>query len=173
MVVSEESIEYSLRSSPLGRLLVAGTQRGVCFVDFGTSDRELRERLAREFPFADCRAVRGPLVRSWADQIARCVDGRSDRASVPLDVRGSQFQRRVWAALRRIPRGQTRAYSDVARRIGRPTATRAVARACASNPTPVVTPCHRVIEKGGGLGGYARGVRRKRRLLEIEGALQP
>ncbi len=152
---------------------MAGTQRGVCFVDFGTSDRELRERLAREFPFADCRAVRGPLVRSWADRIAHCMDGRSDRASVPLDVRGSQFQRRVWAALRRIPRGQTRAYSDVARRIGRPTATRAVARACASNPTPVVTPCHRVIEKGGGLGGYARGVRRKRRLLEIEGALQP
>ncbi len=169
--MTAESIEYSLRSTPLGRLLVAGTQRGVCFVDFGSRDGELLERLAREFPFADCRPARGPSVRSWANQIAGCVDGRADRVGVPLDVRGSRFQRRVWAALRRIPRGETLAYSDVARKIGRPTAARAVARACASNPTPVVTPCHRVIEKGGGLGGYARGVRRKRRLLQMEGAL--
>ena len=168
--MSEESIEYSPRSSPLGRLLVAGTQRGVCLVDFGTSDGELRERLAREFPFADCRAVRGPLARSWADQIARYLDGRTERIGVPLDVGSSRFQRRVWAALRRIPRGETLAYSDVARKVGRPTAARAVARACANNPTPVVTPCHRVIEKDGGLGGCARGVRRKRRLLEMEGA---
>ncbi len=169
--MSEESIEYSVRSSRLGKLLVAGTRRGVCFVDFGSRDDELRERLAREFPFAECRAARSPALRSWADQIVRCVDGRDDSAGLPLDVRGSRFQKRVWAALRRIPRGETLAYSDLARKIGQPAAARAVAQACASNPVPVVTPCHRVVEKGGGLGGYARGVTRKRKLLEMEGAL--
>ena len=171
MAVGERAIEYSLRATPLGRLLVASTKRGVCFVDFGNRDSELRKRLVREFPFAELCKTSSPAARSWADKIANCVAGRAEAADVPLDVRGSQFQRRVWAALRKIPRGETRAYSDVARRIGQATASRAVAQACAANPTPVVTPCHRVIAKDGALGGYARGVARKRRLLKLEGAI--
>jgi len=99
------------------------------------------------------------------------VAGRTENADVPLDVRGSQFQKRVWAALRKIPRGETLAYSEIARRIGQATAARAVAQACAANPTPIATPCHRVTAKDGGLGGYARGVARKRKLLKLEGAI--
>jgi len=169
--VRETAIEYSLRSTPLGRLLVAATTRGVCFVDFGTRDEELRRRLTEEFPFAELRSASSTPTKSWADSIASYVAGRSEMTDVPLDVRGSQFQKRVWAALRKIPRGETLAYSEVARRIGQATAARAVAQACASNPTPVVTPCHRVIAKDGALGGYARGVARKRKLLKLEGAI--
>lgn len=165
-------IRYCLRTCDLGRLLVAATERGVCLVDFVDGREALRERLAAVFPFADFRpAAPADAVGAWADGIARYVNGRSERIDVPLDVRGSQFQKRVWAALRRIPRGQTRAYSEIASQVGSPRGARAVARACATNPTAVVTPCHRVIEKDGGLGGYAGGLARKRKLLELEGAL--
>jgi AraC family transcriptional regulator of adaptative response/methylated-DNA-[protein]-cysteine methyltransferase len=169
--VRDAAIEYSLRSTPLGLLLVAATARGVCFVDFGTRSDELRERLAREFPFAELRGASSASARSWADAIGRYVAGETRTADVPLDVRGSQFQKRVWAALRRIPRGETRSYSEIARRVGRAAGARAVGQACAANPTPVVVPCHRVVAKDGALGGYARGVARKRSLLELEGAI--
>ena len=165
-----ERIHYCIRASRLGRLLVAGTGRGVCFVRFGARDAELVRLLESEFAFAEVARVRSGSVPEWAEQIVGYVDGRSEALDVPLDVRGSRFQKRVWSALGRIPRGQTRAYSDVAAAIGAPRAARAVARACASNPALVVTPCHRVIEKSGGLGGYAAGVRRKAALLANEGA---
>jgi AraC family transcriptional regulator, regulatory protein of adaptative response / methylated-DNA-[protein]-cysteine methyltransferase len=165
-------IRYCLTTCDLGRLLVAATERGICLVDFVDGHAAPRERLAAVFPFAEfCPAADGEPARAWAERIAGYVNGRSERIDVPLDVRGSQFQKRVWAALRRIPRGQTRAYSEIAKQVGRPRGARAVAQACAANPTAVVTPCHRVIEKSGGLGGYARGVARKRKLLELEGAL--
>jgi AraC family transcriptional regulator of adaptative response/methylated-DNA-[protein]-cysteine methyltransferase len=169
--VHDRTIEYGLRSTPLGLLLVAATARGVCFVDFGTRSDALRERLAREFPFAELRRASGVSARSWTEAIARYVAGESQSADVPLDVRGSQFQKRVWEALRRIPRGETRTYSEIARRMGAPSAARAVGRACAANPTPVVVPCHRVVAKSGALGGFARGAARKRSLLELEGAI--
>jgi AraC family transcriptional regulator of adaptative response/methylated-DNA-[protein]-cysteine methyltransferase len=167
----DAAIEYSLKSTPLGLLLVAATTRGVCFVDFGTRGDALRERLAREFPFAELRGAASASARSWAEAIERYVAGETRSADVPLDVRGSQFQRRVWAALRRIPRGETRTYSEIARSVGDASAARAVGRACAANPTPIVVPCHRVVAKDGGLGGFARGVSRKRSLLELEGAI--
>jgi AraC family transcriptional regulator of adaptative response/methylated-DNA-[protein]-cysteine methyltransferase len=170
MTKPPEPIFYCLRSSRLGRLLVAGTDRGVCFVRFGSREADLRTLLAREFAFAEIARARRGVPLEWADRIVAYVEGRSEALEVPLDVRGSRFQQRVWSAIGRIPRGQTRAYSDVAAAIGRPAAVRAVARACATNPTLVVTPCHRVIEKGGGLGGYAAGARRKRALLDREGA---
>ena len=164
-------IQFCVRSCSLGRLLVASTGRGVCFVRFGTRDAELRELLEREFPFGEFARDQGEMLREWADAIAAYIDGREEGLDVPLDVRGSKFQKRVWGALRRIPRGRTRSYSDVAGSIGQPRAARAVARACATNPVPVATPCHRVIEKSGGLGGYSGGVERKRALLERERAL--
>jgi AraC family transcriptional regulator of adaptative response/methylated-DNA-[protein]-cysteine methyltransferase len=160
-------IRYGIRDSPLGRLLLAVSGQGVCQVCFGDDDLQLERTLRVEFPFA-------PLER---DEVATagCLDllidyleGRSSRVELPLDVAGSLFQRRVWDALRRIPRGETLSYSEVAARIGVPLAARAVARACASNPVPVLIPCHRVIAKDGSLGGYAQGVSRKRMLLALE-----
>ena len=164
------AIGFCLRNSRLGRLLVAGTSRGVCLVEFGGLDGALRQRLREEFPFATFEARPDRSLRRWADAIVRYVDGVSPSVSVPLDVRGSRFQKRVWAALRGIPRGETRSYSDIARQLRLARGGRAVARACATNPVPVITPCHRVIEKRGGLGGYAGGVARKRALLDLEGA---
>ncbi len=164
------AIETCLRSCSLGMLLVAGSKRGVCYVDFGARDPELRRRLRAEFPFASFCETPSARLECWANAVARYVDGLADSLDVPLDVCGSRFQKRVWAALRRIPRGETRSYSEIARRIGLTAGARAVARACAANPVPVLTPCHRVVEKSGALGGYSRGVRRKRALLQIEGA---
>jgi len=161
-------IEYVLETCPLGRVLVAATERGVCFVDLGDRDADLTSRLLKEFPFAECEPGRSREAERWSRVIVDYLHGEVERIDVPLDVSGSQFQRRVWAALRRIPRGETRSYSDVAREIGVPRGARAVAQACAANPVPVVTPCHRVIEKSGRLGGYARGVWRKRQLLRLE-----
>lgn len=164
------SIDYRTRTCSLGRLLVAGTDRGVCYVRFGVHDAELRKRLEGEFPYACFREVASGEVKRWSDVVAGYVDGETTTVDVPLDVSGSAFQRRVWRALRRIPRGETRAYSEVARSVGSPQGARAVARACATNPVAVITPCHRVVEHSGGLGGYAGGVARKRALLRTEGA---
>lgn len=163
-----ERIEYVLETCPLGRVLVAATERGVCFVDLGSRDADLTRRLRNEFPFAECERSRSRETEQWSRQVVDYLHGEVGRIDVPLDVSGSRFQRRVWAALRKIPRGETRAYSDIARAIGVPQGARAVAQACAANPVPVVTPCHRVIEKSGRLGGYARGVWRKRQLLQLE-----
>lgn len=164
------SIAYRTRACTLGRLLVAATPRGVCYVRLGGGDPELRRHLEGEFPYAAFEQVGNGAVKRWSDTIARYVDGGSGALDVPLDVRGSAFQRRVWAALRRIPRGETRTYGEVARRLGAPHAARAVARACGANPVPVLTPCHRVVPKAGGVGGYALGAERKRALLLREGA---
>jgi AraC family transcriptional regulator of adaptative response/methylated-DNA-[protein]-cysteine methyltransferase len=161
-------IEYVLGSCPLGRVLVAATARGVCFVELGGRERDLTARLRSEFPYAEFERSRSGEVADWGRAIVDYLHGKSEQIDVPLDVSGSRFQRRVWAALRRIPRGETRSYSDIARAVGAPRGARAVARACATNPARVVTPCHRVIEKSGRLGGYSRGVDRKRQLLQLE-----
>jgi AraC family transcriptional regulator of adaptative response/methylated-DNA-[protein]-cysteine methyltransferase len=167
---SPPSISYCVRTSTLGSLLVAATSRGVCFVRFGHSEAELEHRLKGAFPFAPLERADEGAVADWSRALVDYVDGACDSAEVPLDVSGSRFEERVWGALRQIPMGQTRAYSEIARQIGNPKGARAVARACAENPAAVVIPCHRVIEKSGGLGGYGGGVSRKRALLEREGA---
>jgi len=167
---SPPAIWYCVRASSLGSLLVAGTSRGVCFVRFGQSEAELEHRLKGAFPFAPLERTETGAVGAWSRALADYVDGASDSAEVPLDVSGSRFEERVWGALRRIPMGQTRSYSEIAHELGNPKGVRAVARACAENPAAVVIPCHRVIEKSGALGGYGGGVSRKRALLEREGA---
>ena len=165
--MSERSIDYTVVAGPLGRILLAATERGVCFVALGASEGEVRRRLEREFPFAPLRRDDAGL-RPWSRALERYVAGRCREIRLPLDVRGSRFQRRVWDALRRIPRGETRAYAEVAASIGLPRGARAVARACAENPVPILIPCHRVVGRDGSLAGYAYGVRRKRALLATE-----
>lgn len=163
-------LEYTIRNTDLGLLLVAATRSGVCLLRFGARASELAAELEHEFPYATARRADARLA-SWSGAIADYVDGRSACVEVPLDVRGSCFQRRVWKELASIPRGETRSYSDVARAIGHPGGARAVAQACAANPVPVVVPCHRVVEKSGRLGGYNGGPDRKLQLLRREGAL--
>jgi AraC family transcriptional regulator of adaptative response/methylated-DNA-[protein]-cysteine methyltransferase len=160
-------IKYAVADCQLGRLLVAATERGVCSVQFGESDEELRAALAAEYPAArvsrdDARlgAAVGALLRHLA--------GSHPNIELPLDLHATAFQKRVWEELRRIPYGATRSYGEIAEAIGQPTATRAVARACATNPVALVTPCHRVVRSGGAPGGYRWGVHRKEELLKRE-----
>lgn len=164
------AIQYTIVTTPLGALLVAATDRGVCLVCFGDEEPELEERLRGEFPFAAPTRDDAQL-KAWSDAVVSYVEGNADRISIPLDVGGSRFQRRVWDALVRIPRGETRTYSALAKSLDPPSAARAVARACAANPVLIVVPCHRVVPMNGGAGGYKGGAERKRTLLALEEAL--
>lgn len=166
--MTDSSIDFSIAPCSLGRMLVAGTPRGVCYVAFADAEGELHDRLASRFPFAapERDDVR---LKPWVERLVAYVDGFATRLEVPLDVGGTRFQREVWAALRRIPRGRTRTYGELAADLGRVRGARAVARACAANPVPVAIPCHRVVPAAGGAGGYAWGAARKRALLEREG----
>lgn len=161
------SIHYTTAASPLGRLLVARTERGVCVVSLADSDHALQAQLRREYPLAEVRRDRNGLAAA-VRALLRHLAGRQPRLDLPLDVRGTAFQIRVWEELRRIPYGQTRSYGEVAQAIGKPKAARAVGAACGSNPVPLIIPCHRVVRGGGALGGYGLGLPRKRRLLEAE-----
>ena len=161
------SITYATGDSSLGRLLVAATEHGVCSVKAGTNDGELLRALRREFPKA--QLSKGPKARRFLEALNEHLTGQEVR--LPVDVRGTDFQLKVWVALRDIPLGETRSYSDVARIIGEPRAVRAVANACASNPVPLIIPCHRVIRKDGSVGGYGLGIGRKKTLLSTERAL--
>lgn len=162
-----QRIQFSVVGSPLGRVLVAYTERGVCSVAIGDDDRILERELRSQFSQADIRAA-GSSINEWIAAIVQSLEGPAGTA-IPLDAQGTAFQWRVWKELQRIPRGTTLSYSDVARKIGRPRAVRAVARACATNPVALVVPCHRVIREDGGLGGYRWGIERKKALLESEG----
>jgi AraC family transcriptional regulator of adaptative response/methylated-DNA-[protein]-cysteine methyltransferase len=163
------SIRYTVVDSPLGRMLIAATERGVCAIQFGRTDRELLEGLKREFPFAT-RKPDDSELKSWAGAIVALMHGKDVDNALPLDIRATAFQRRVWSYLQAIPFGATRSYGEVAKAIGEPKAARAVARACATNPTAIAIPCHRVIREDGGLGGYRWGVGRKKALLGMESA---
>jgi AraC family transcriptional regulator, regulatory protein of adaptative response / methylated-DNA-[protein]-cysteine methyltransferase len=161
------NINYTIVGSPLGRLLVAATERGVCSVQFGEREEELEAALADEYPAADLRRG-GALLDEFVRALLGHLDGREPSLDLPLDVQATAFQSRVWDELRRIPYGETRSYADVANSLGQPTAVRAVARACATNPVALVTPCHRVVRGDGSLSGYRWGVGRKRALLARE-----
>jgi len=156
--------------SPLGRLLVAATERGVCAVYLGESDAALEEALRREYPRAELFADSEGLGR-WVRALLDHLEGRLPHLELPLDVQATAFQWRVWELLRQIPYGSTRTYSQLARDLGRPGAARAVARACATNPVALVIPCHRAVRADGDLAGYRWGVERKSALLERERAL--
>jgi len=161
------AIRYTIVDSPLGKMLVAATNAGLSAVAFGSLESELEDELASRFPASDRRRDEADLG-SMVKQILAQMTEHPVALELPLDVRATAFQRRVWEALRRIPRGQTRTYSQIAEAIGQPTAVRAVARACATNPVAVVIPCHRVIGSDGTLTGYRWGVERKKKLLELE-----
>jgi AraC family transcriptional regulator, regulatory protein of adaptative response / methylated-DNA-[protein]-cysteine methyltransferase len=161
------AIRYACADSPLGRMLVAATDRGICSIQFARSDEELLEGLKREFPFAQRKADDGRL-KPWVAALLRHMRGRNLDSCLPLDIRATTFQRRVWAYLQSIPFGATRSYSAVAKAIGQPTARRAVARACAKNPVAIEIPCHRVVREDGSTGGYRWGIGRKKALLQME-----
>ncbi len=160
-------VRYTVVPSPLGRLLVAGTARGICQVKLGDAAGPLETELREEYADADLRRDDGPLAR-WTAAIVRHLEGKEPHLDLPTDVRATAFQRRVWDALKKIPRGETRSYTQLAQAVGNAKATRAVARACATNPVAIVVPCHRVIREDGALGGYRWGVERKERLLNAE-----
>lgn len=163
------AIRYTLVDSPLGRLLVAGTERGLCAVTLGDDDATLEEALRHEYPKAEITRDNAGLA-AWAQAVAAHLEAPGERLDLPLDLQATAFQLQVWKALRQIPTGATRTYGEVAAALGRPGAARAVARACASNPVAVVIPCHRVVPAGGETGGYRWGAERKKRLLAREEA---
>ena len=164
---ADELIRYCVGQCSLGPLLVAVTQRGVCAVEF-VDESGASASLRKRFPNARLEAAEPGQLR-WIKDVVACIDSPGPREELPLDIRGTAFQTRVWRALARIPYGQTLSYSEVARRIRSPNSTRAVAAACASNALAVVVPCHRVVGSNGKLTGYRWGLDRKRALLKKEG----
>jgi AraC family transcriptional regulator, regulatory protein of adaptative response / methylated-DNA-[protein]-cysteine methyltransferase len=160
------TIQYTLQDTPLGRMLLAATARGICALRFG-EDEPLLAELHQEFPRATMVADAGDLD-GYVSAVSAYLRGEHRRLDLPLDVNATAFQQKVWDALCAIPYGETRSYQAVAQSIGDPRAVRAVARACATNPVALVVPCHRVVRAGGELSGYRWGVERKRRLLDRE-----
>ena len=165
------SVSWASSDTPLGRVLIGATDRGICFLQFGESEAELLAALEREYP----AAARAPMPEArrdafagWMQALSAYLDGEATRVALPLDPRGTAFQLKVWTALQEIPYGEVASYAEVARRIGAPRATRAVASACARNAIALAIPCHRVIRGDGALGGYRWGEARKRTLLERE-----
>ena len=161
-------IRYDILDTPAGMLLVAATGKGVCAIQFGDSAKKLEESVRAEFPAADLRRD-AAFLSAWAGQLRAHLGGRLQKLDVPLDIQATAFQRRVWEYLQSIPYGSTESYGEIARRIRKPRAARAVARACAANPVAVVIPCHRVVRSDGAMGGYRWGEGHKRKLLRIEG----
>jgi len=161
-------IAYVTVPTSLGRLLVAATERGVSRVALGENAAALEAELIAEFPAARVVQDKSGKLHGWVAAILAYLDGAEPDLDLPLDIRATAFQRRVWQELQKIPFGQTRTYAEVARRIGQPTAVRAVARACAMNPAALVIPCHRVVRENGDLGGYRWGIELKRSLLTKE-----
>jgi AraC family transcriptional regulator, regulatory protein of adaptative response / methylated-DNA-[protein]-cysteine methyltransferase len=165
------TISYASLETPLGTMAIGATDRGICFVGFGTSLDELVPKLRAEYPKARIEAMRTPHHRDfgvWVDAIARHFAGESPCPNLPLDIRATAFQMRVWKYLQTIPSGDVESYAEVAAAIGEPKAARAVAQACARNPIAVLIPCHRVIRGTGELGGYRWGLARKRKLIDDE-----
>jgi AraC family transcriptional regulator of adaptative response/methylated-DNA-[protein]-cysteine methyltransferase len=161
------TVTYTIVDSPFGKLLVGATDRGVCAVALGDSDNALVTALRADFPRAEIE--RGDDThRDWVEEIVGHIGGGNVGLKVPLDVQGTAFQKQVWSLLRKIPPGRTRSYSEIAAALGKPGATRAVARACATNHIAVVIPCHRVVRNDGAAGGYKWGVSRKEALLAHE-----
>lgn len=165
---AEETIEYMLGACSLGGMLVARSARGICAVFLGDDADALVADLGRRFVGV---RLEGVAPDADFDQVCRAVEAPQEGAALQLDVRGTQFQARVWAALREIPAGETVSYAELAHAIDRPGAARAVAGACAANPISVLIPCHRVVRTDGSLSGYRWGIERKRALLAREAAL--
>lgn len=158
---------YSVVTCPLGQLLVAVTDRGICKISLGDTADELIALMNTEFAKAE-RIRDDEGVGYWVEKIIAYLEGWQPHLGLPLDIRATAFQMKVWQQLQKIPVGETRTYSDIADAIGQPTASRAVANACANNPVALVIPCHRIIRKDKSLGGYRWGIDRKEALLQQE-----
>jgi AraC family transcriptional regulator of adaptative response/methylated-DNA-[protein]-cysteine methyltransferase len=165
---ANERIRHATATTSLGPVLVGATARGICMVEFG-AERTLLAELQRRFPRATIEPADAEL-RRWLKEVVAVIDTSRGDANLPLDIRGTAFQTRVWQALTRLQSGETLSYGDLAARIGAPGSARAVARACASNGIAVLVPCHRVVAGDGALSGYKWGIERKRRLLRKEQA---
>lgn len=163
----QANIRYTVRQSPLGWLLAAATERGLCAVRLADSVEALEATLKSEFAAAEITRQENGLGE-WVDAIVDYLQGQQPHLDLPIDVRATAFQQRVWQELQAIPYGETRSYAEIASAIDNPKAVRAVARACASNSVALVVPCHRVVRGDGELGGYRWGMERKRQLLEME-----
>jgi AraC family transcriptional regulator of adaptative response/methylated-DNA-[protein]-cysteine methyltransferase len=161
------SITFAIAPTPLGRMLVAATERGLCAVRFGESAMELERGLREEFHAAELHRNDTEMGR-YVEPLLASLRGENTIIDLPLDVRATAFQKKVWETLREIPRGKTRSYSEIAREIGDSRAVRAVARACATNPVAIAVPCHRVVRSDGDLAGYRWGIERKKKLLQAE-----
>jgi AraC family transcriptional regulator of adaptative response/methylated-DNA-[protein]-cysteine methyltransferase len=163
-------IDWATVASTVGRIMVAATARGLCFVQIGTTDAAMVDELRREFPRATIADRPAARLRPLAEAALAVAHAQPMPAELPLDIQGTAFQWRVWRALTKIPAGETRTYASLAAAIGQPTAVRAVARACATNPLSLVIPCHRVIGTNGSLTGYRWGTGVKEALLKAERA---
>lgn len=160
-------IHLAVAASFLGWVLVAATDLGICSIDFGDTPESLIARLRLRFPKAELRQDDSGFA-DWLSRVAALIEAPAHGLDVPLDIQGTAFQQRVWKALQGIPPGSTKSYAEIAAQIGKPTAARAVGRACAANRLAVVIPCHRAVRSDGSLGGYRWGIERKQRLLERE-----
>jgi AraC family transcriptional regulator of adaptative response/methylated-DNA-[protein]-cysteine methyltransferase len=167
---STDTIRFAAGRCGLGALVVARSDRGLCAILLGDEPEALIADLERRYPGA-IHARHDPELTDALDRVATLIENPAAELGLPLDLRGSDFMKEVWQALRDIPVGVTATYGEVARRIGAPVSARAVARACAANPLAVAVPCHRVVGADGGLSGYRWGVNRKRALLAREAAL--
>jgi AraC family transcriptional regulator of adaptative response/methylated-DNA-[protein]-cysteine methyltransferase len=163
------TIHYTVAATPIGKVLLAATAQGVCSIQFGDALATLEAKLRAEYPKAEIVRSDQKLLEQM--NALRAMITGEDGASVPLDIRATAFQRRVWEALQAIPRGETKSYGQIAAEIGHPKAARAVARACATNPVAVAIPCHRVVREDGAAGGYRWGAERKKKLLALEAAV--
>jgi AraC family transcriptional regulator of adaptative response/methylated-DNA-[protein]-cysteine methyltransferase len=165
------NIRFLTSPCSLGHVLIAAGERGVCHLRLGDDPDELARRFRASMPDARPADLDDP-VRAWSEAIVAQIEnwgGQGTPPKIPLCLRGTEFQQRVWKSLRQIPMGEVRSYSEVAREIGKPRAVRAVASACARNPVALLVPCHRVVPKTGGSGSYRWGAERKRALLGMEG----
>lgn len=167
------AISYAALETPVGRVLVGATDRGICFIRFGDDVDEIAAALRDEYRNATIAPMAKPYhpdFARWVEALARHLEGEQPQLDLPLDIRATAFQMRVWRYLQSIPYGSVESYAEVAAGIGRPTAARAVARACATNPVAIAIPCHRVIRGTGELGGYRWGLDRKRTIIDRERA---
>lgn len=167
------TISYASEHTPLGLMMIGATDRGICFLQFGDTDAGLAAALEQQFPAATVQPMPDTYKKqfdSWMAALNRHLRGLEPQLDLPLDVRGTAFQLIVWRYLQKLPYGEVRSYSEVATAIGKPSAARAVARACASNSVALLIPCHRVVRGTGELGGYRWGMQRKRVLLDTERA---
>jgi len=165
-------IRYTTFAATLGRVLIAATARGICKISLGSNTRALESELRAEFPAAACRRDDAAL-QVFQKTLARYLAGGNPGLALPLDIRATAFQRKVWNILKTIPYGETRSYSEIALKAGSPASVRAVARAIATNPVALVVPCHRAVRKNGALAGYRWGIERKRALLAQEAGARP